>query len=183
MRGDCQNTASRPPAVVKNNQLRAVFPGPLHNHIDGRTAALARAQRQAFDDHRICGPLVEADWVAVQRRDPRPRPRGPKQQVTAGLGNPQQIQQPGILIRVRARSPTPPQSPSLPVRGPEAGLWGLLVAGVLGGVQALVVLGLDLGRRASAQTVHQPGCVVPVHPRRGDVLQVGEGADRAVAKR
>ncbi|MDA4110243.1 hypothetical protein MHOL44478_23720 [Mycobacterium holsaticum DSM 44478] len=82
------------------HQLRAVLPGPLHDHIDGRTAALARAQLEAFDDFRVGGPLVEADRMAVQRLDPRPGSRRAKQQVTAGLWKPQQVGQPGILIRV-----------------------------------------------------------------------------------
>ena len=43
---------------------------------------------------------MQADRIAVQRLDPRPSPRRPEQQVTAGLGDPQQKRKPGILIRV-----------------------------------------------------------------------------------
>jgi hypothetical protein len=47
------------------NKLRAVLPRPLKDYVDGRAAALARAQLEAFNDHRIGGPLVEADRMAV----------------------------------------------------------------------------------------------------------------------
>src|SRR5215213_10807445 len=61
----------------------------------------------------------------------------------------------------------------------------LRVTGVLSGVQSSVVLGLGLGLRgrASPEPVHQPAFVVPGHPCRCDVLQVGEGADRTGAER
>ena len=59
---------------------------------------------------------------------------------------------------------------------------GLRVIGVLPGPLLSVVLGFGFCRWASAKTVHQPGSVVPVHPRRGDVLQIGEGADRPGAE-
>src|SRR5215213_10718614 len=59
----------------------------------------------------------------------------------------------------------------------------LRVTGVLSGVQSSVVLGLGLRGRASPEPVHQPAFVVPGHPCRCDVLQVGEGADRTGAER
>src|SRR5215208_7515074 len=59
----------------------------------------------------------------------------------------------------------------------------LRVTGVLSGVQSSVVLGLGLRGRASPEPVHQPAFVVPGYPRRRDVLQVGEGADRTGAER
>ncbi|ORW68050.1 hypothetical protein AWC23_21680 [Mycobacterium saskatchewanense] len=37
-----------------------VLPGPLPNQVDGRTAAPARPQPEAFDDHRIRRLPVEA---------------------------------------------------------------------------------------------------------------------------
>src|SRR6516164_11402805 len=58
----------------------------------------------------------------------------------------------------------------------------LRVTGVLSGVQSSVVLGLGLRGRASPEAVHQPAFVVPGHPRRSDVLQVGEGVDRTGAE-
>jgi hypothetical protein len=51
----------------------------------------------------------------------------------------------------------------------------LRVTGVLSGVESSVVLGLGFGGWAAPEPVHQPAHVVPGHPRRGDVLQVGEG--------
>jgi hypothetical protein len=36
---------------------------------------------------------------------------------------------------------------------------------------------------ASAEAVHEPGGVAPVHPGRGDLFQVGEGGDRSGAER
>src|SRR6476619_7608229 len=57
----------------------------------------------------------------------------------------------------------------------------LRVTGVLSGVESSVVLGL--GGWAAPEPVHEPALVVPGHPRRGAVLQVGEGADRAGAER
>ncbi len=59
----------------------------------------------------------------------------------------------------------------------------LRVTGVLSGVESSVVLGLSLCGRTSPEAVHQPSFVVPGHPRRGDVLQVGEGADRPGSER
>ena len=59
----------------------------------------------------------------------------------------------------------------------------LRVTGVLSGVESSVVLGLGFCGWTSAEAVHQPSLVVPGHPRRGDVLQVGEGADRPGAER
>ena len=47
----------------------------------------------------------------------------------------------------------------------------------------LVVPGLSFGRGPAAEPVHQPGGVVPVHPRAGDSLKVSQGADRAGAER
>src|SRR5271166_6883263 len=54
----------------------------------------------------------------------------------------------------------------------------LRVTGVLSGVESSVVLGLGFGGWAAPEPVHEPAHVVPGHPRRGDVLQVGEGVDR-----
>jgi hypothetical protein len=45
------------------------------------------------------------------------------------------------------------------------------------------VFGVGLGGRAQPEPVHQPLVVVPVHPRGGDVLQVAERVERAVAER
>jgi hypothetical protein len=59
----------------------------------------------------------------------------------------------------------------------------LRVTGVLSGLESSVVLGLGFRRWDAAQAVHQPGSVVPANPRRGDVLQVGQGTDRTGAKR
>ena len=59
----------------------------------------------------------------------------------------------------------------------------LRVTGVLSGVESSVVLGLGFRGWAAPEAVHEPALVVPGHPRRGDVLQVGEGADRAGAER
>jgi hypothetical protein len=50
----------------------------------------------------------------------------------------------------------------------------LRVTGALSGVESSVVLGLGLRWRTSSEAVHQAAFVVPAHPRRGDVLQVGE---------
>src|SRR4026208_963016 len=54
----------------------------------------------------------------------------------------------------------------------------LRVTGVLSGVESSVVLGLGFGGWTSAGAGDQPSVVVPTHPRRRDVLQVVEGADR-----
>jgi hypothetical protein len=43
-----------------------------------------------------------------------------------------------------------------------------------------VVLGLGFCRWSAVQTVHKPGGVVPVHPRGGDVFEVGQRAQRPV---
>src|SRR3954464_7074953 len=59
----------------------------------------------------------------------------------------------------------------------------LRVTGVLSGVESSVVLGLGFRGWAAPEPVHEPALVVPGHPRRGAVLQVGESADRAGAKR
>src|SRR3954462_54645 len=59
----------------------------------------------------------------------------------------------------------------------------LRVTGVLSGVESSVVLGLGFRGWAAPEPVHEPALVVPGHPRRGAVLQVGEGADRAGAER
>src|ERR1700681_1952076 len=59
----------------------------------------------------------------------------------------------------------------------------LRVTGVLSGVESSVVLGLGFRGWAAPQPVHQPAHVVPGYPRRGDVLQVGEGVDRSGAER
>jgi len=58
----------------------------------------------------------------------------------------------------------------------------LRVIGVLSDRLLSVVLGLCFGWWASAQAVHHPAGVVPVDPSGGDVLQVGQGADRAGSK-
>jgi hypothetical protein len=49
------------------DRLRTVLPSPVENDVDRRTAAPARPQRHAFDDHRIGRPLIKVDWVAIQR--------------------------------------------------------------------------------------------------------------------
>src|SRR6476469_9298566 len=54
----------------------------------------------------------------------------------------------------------------------------LRVTGVLSGVESSVVLGLGFRGWAAPEPVHEPALVVPGHPRRGAVLQVGAGADR-----
>jgi hypothetical protein len=59
----------------------------------------------------------------------------------------------------------------------------LRVTGVLSGLESSVVLGLGFRGWDATQTVHKPGSVVPANPRRGHVLQVGEGTDRTGAKR
>src|SRR4029079_3706796 len=59
----------------------------------------------------------------------------------------------------------------------------LRVTGVLSGVESSVVLGLGFRGWAAPEPVDEPALVVPGHPRRGAVLQVGEGADRAGAER
>src|SRR6476661_5150692 len=59
----------------------------------------------------------------------------------------------------------------------------LRVTGVLSGVESSVVLGLGFRGRAAPEPVHEPSCVVPRHPRRGHVLQVGQRADRAGTER
>src|SRR6476660_1318574 len=59
----------------------------------------------------------------------------------------------------------------------------LRVTGVLSGVESSVELGLGFRGWAAPEPVHEPALVVPGHPRRGAVLQVGEGADRAGAER
>ena len=59
----------------------------------------------------------------------------------------------------------------------------LRVTGVLSGVESSVVLGLGFRGWAAPEPVHEPALVVPGHPRRGAVLQVGEGADRGGAER
>src|SRR6476660_10337623 len=59
----------------------------------------------------------------------------------------------------------------------------LRVTGVLSGVESSVVLGLGFRGWAAPEPVHEPALVVPGHPRRGAVLQVGESADRSGAER
>src|SRR3954469_23958060 len=59
----------------------------------------------------------------------------------------------------------------------------LRVTGVLSGVESSVVLGLGFRGWAAPEPVHEPAHVVPGHPRRGDVLQIGAGADRPGAER
>ena len=59
----------------------------------------------------------------------------------------------------------------------------LRVTGVLAGVESSVVLGLGFRGWAAPEPVHEPALAVPGHPRRGDVLQIGEGAERPGAKR
>jgi hypothetical protein len=59
----------------------------------------------------------------------------------------------------------------------------LRVTGALSGVESSVVLGLGLRWRTSSEAVHQAAFVVPAHPRRGDVLQVGERPNWPRAKR
>jgi len=46
-----------------------------------------------------------------------------------------------------------------------------------------VVLGFILGRWDPPKAVHEPGGVVPVHPRRGGLLDVTDGTQRALAER
>ena len=82
------------------HQLGPVFPGAVEDHVDRCTAPPTRAQPDPLDDHRIGGPLVERDRVAVERLGARPSPRGAEHQVTAGQRDPQQVGQPGILVRV-----------------------------------------------------------------------------------
>ena len=103
----------------------------------------------------IRGPLVQADGLAVQRFDPRPRPRGPKQQVTTGLRNPQQVGQPGILVGVdrdqlhpRVESADPRQTRQAGPRVEHARPPG---GRVLAGVEARRVGGFDLGRAAAGR--------------------------------
>src|SRR5271166_2669684 len=59
----------------------------------------------------------------------------------------------------------------------------LRVTGVLSGLESSVVLALGLRGWDATQAVHEPAVVVPANPRGGHVLQVGEGTDRAGAKR
>ena len=46
-----------------------------------------------------------------------------------------------------------------------------------------LVLGFVLGRWDPPETMHEPAGVVPVHPRRGGLLDVTDGAQRALAER
>jgi hypothetical protein len=57
------------------------------------------------------------------------------------------------------------------------------VIGVLPDLVVSVLLGLGFCRWASAQAVHESVGVVPVHPRGGGVLDVGQRAQRPVAER
>jgi hypothetical protein len=59
----------------------------------------------------------------------------------------------------------------------------LRVIGVLPDLEISVVLSLDLGGWTAAKAVHEPALVVPIDPRRGGVLQIGEGAQRPAAER
>jgi hypothetical protein len=52
-----------------------------------------------------------------------------------------------------------------------------------GVLRLLVVLCPGFGRGPAAEPVHQPAGVVPVHPRGGNALHVGEAAQRAGAER
>ena len=54
---------------------------------------------------------------------------------------------------------------------------------VVDGLTGSVVLGLDFGRRPSAEAVHEPAGVVPVHPGGGDLPDVGQGFLRPVPER
>jgi hypothetical protein len=45
-----------------------------------------------------------------------------------------------------------------------------------------VVLGFVLGRWDPPETMHEPAGVVPVHPRRGGLLDVTDGAQRPLSR-
>ncbi len=58
--------------------------------------------------------------------------------------------------------------------------WPAAVVRVAACGSLLVVPGLGFGRGPAPEPVHRPLRVVPVHPRAGDLLQVGQGGDGPV---
>jgi hypothetical protein len=159
--------------ALGEHELGAVLARPVEHHVDRRTTSAARSQRHTFDDHRIVRPFVEADRVAVKRFDARPCPRGPKQQVSTGLWDPQQQRQPRVLVRVdrnqqflhelmisnawaKAATRTAMSiegAGRMPRSRHDA---GLRVAGVFSGLQAGEVFGFDLGWWSASEAVHEP---------------------------